>query len=270
MTRQDLDFALQMFESAVAIDPKFALAHAAIANASVFCYVNFEREQRWLDRANASVQRALAISPDAPEVQVAEGWIMYGSSNYEEASRRARTAIERKADCDGAYVLLGRSLFAAGRYPEVLEIADAAIKASGNDYNTYVPIMNAMGALGKRDALRNITIQRVQVLEAHLMNVAEDARARTILAGDYAALGRIDDCNREANLAMALRPNDALVAYNIACMYCNLGRKEDGMKTLRKAWEAGFRDSDWARNDPDLALLHGDPEFERLYPAPSA
>src|SRR5205823_11281535 len=155
MTRQDLDFALQMFESAVAIDPKFALAHAAIANASVFCYVNFEREQRWLDRANASMQRAVAISPDAPEVQVAEGWIMYGGSNYEEASRRARAAIERKADCDGAYVLLGRSLFASGRHAEVLEIADAALKASGNDYNTYVPIVNAMGALGKRDALRN-------------------------------------------------------------------------------------------------------------------
>jgi hypothetical protein len=30
----------------------------------------------------------------------------------------------------------------------------------------------------------------------------------------------------------------------------------------------------WARRDPDLSLLHGDPEFERLYPenpaAPSA
>jgi hypothetical protein len=24
---------------------------------------------------------------------------------------------------------------------------------------------------------------------------------------------------------------------------------------------------DPARNDPDLALLHGDPEFEKLYPA---
>jgi serine/threonine protein kinase/Tfp pilus assembly protein PilF len=266
LTRQDLDFALQMFESAVAIDPKFALAHAAIANASVFCYVNFEREQRWLDRANAAVQRAVAISRDAPEVQVAEGWILYGHSKYEEASGRARAAIERKADCDGAYVLLGRALFASGRYQEVVEVADAAIKASGNDYNTYVPIMNAMGALGKSDALRNITIQRVQVLETHLMNVPEDARGRTILAGDYASLGRIADSDREANLAMALRPNDALVAYNIACMYCNLGRKEDGMRTLRKSWEAGFRDSDWARNDPDLALLHADPEFEKLYP----
>jgi len=35
---------------------------------------------------------------------------------------------------------------------------------------------------------------------------------------------------------------------------------------LRKAWEAGFHDAVWARRDPALLLLHGEPEFERLYP----
>lgn len=39
------------------------------------------------------------------------------------------------------------------------------------------------------------------------------------------------------------------------------------MNALRKAWSAGFREADWARRDPDLAILHGDPEFEQLYPA---
>jgi non-specific serine/threonine protein kinase len=38
------------------------------------------------------------------------------------------------------------------------------------------------------------------------------------------------------------------------------------MDALKKAWNAGFKEADWARRDPDLALLHGDPEFERLYP----
>jgi hypothetical protein len=63
-----------------------------------------------------------------------------------------------------------------------------------------------------------------------------------------------------------LRPNDAIVLYNLACAFCMMEKKPEALDALRKAWNAGQKDSDWARRDPDLALLHGDPEFERLYP----
>jgi hypothetical protein len=42
------------------------------------------------------------------------------------------------------------------------------------------------------------------------------------------------------------------------------------LEALRKAWEAGSKDAVWARRDPDLAMLHGDPDFERMYPEKSA
>ncbi len=45
-----------------------------------------------------------------------------------------------------------------------------------------------------------------------------------------------------------------------------MGVVYEAIDTLRKAWEAGFKDSSWARRDPDLAKLHDDPEFDRLYP----
>ena len=66
---------------------------------------------------------------------------------------------------------------------------------------------------------------------------------------------------------MALRPNEATVLYNAACVFCLLNRKPEAMDALKKAWEAGFKDPSWTRRDPDLELLRGDPEFERLYPA---
>jgi non-specific serine/threonine protein kinase len=266
LTRQDLEFALQMFENAVAMDPNFALAHAAIAKVCAEYHYNFQRDASWIGRAMAASQRAVALQPELPEVQIANAWVLYAGNQYEEAVKRARQAIERKPDCDGAYYLLGRAMFASGRYQEILEIAEAAMAASGDDYNIYVPIENALESLGKSEQLLQLRQRRVVALENHLKPVPEDARARTHLAIEYAALGREVDAMREANLAMALRPNEATVLYNVACIFCQLGKKPEALDAITKAWNAGFRESDWARRDPDLSLLHGDPQFETLYP----
>ena len=98
----------------------------------------------------------------------------------------------------------------------------------------------------------------------------EDARARILRAGMYAQEGRTEDSVREANLAMVLRPNEATVLYNAACTFASLGKRDEAIDALRKAWDAGFKDADWTRRDPDLTNLHGDPDFERLYPATKA
>jgi len=268
LTRQDLQFALQMFENAVAQDTNFALGYASIANVCAQNYYHYQRETSWIGRAVAASQRAVALQPDQPEVLVAQAWILYASNQYDDAVRSVQQAIERKRDCEGAYYLLGRAMFASGRYQELTSIADEALEASGADYNVYVPILNALGALGKEEMLRNLRLRAVQALEEHLKHVPEDARARTLLATYYATMGRVDDAVREANLALALRPTEATVLYNIACAFCMLNKKPEAIEALGKAWNAGFKDADWARRDPDLELLKDDPEFERLYPAP--
>jgi len=265
MTRQDFEFALQMFENAVALDPTFALAYAAIANLSAQYHNLFEREKKWIERATAASEHASTLGRDDAEVLVAEAWVLYMKEQYVESERRARRAIDKKPDSESAYYLLGRALFAAGRYQEIVDMAEQAIEHSGDNYNVYIPYVNALGALGKN--VDNARQQRMQVLEAQVSKVPEDARARVLLAGDYASLNRTDDAMYEANMAMALRPNDALVMYNVACTFCGLGRKDEGLSALRKAYDAGFRDADWTRRDPDLALLREDPEFERMYPA---
>ena len=265
-TRQDLEFALQMFENAVSIDTSFALAYAACANACAMFYCNYSRDQLWVERAREASGKAVALRWDLPEVQVSQAWVLYAAELHDEAVRMVKKAIERKRDCEGAYYLLCRALFAAGRYQEILDVAEAAIEASGEDYNVYVPIVNAFRAIGKEEAARNMTQRRMAAFENHLKQVPEDARARILLGSDYAELGRPDDALRELNLAVTLRANEASILYNAACLYCNLKRKPEALDVLRKAWEAGFRDSVWARRDPDLIFLHDDPEFDRLYP----
>ncbi len=266
LTRQDMEFALQMFENAVAQDPGFALAYAAIANVCAQYHYNYERKKSWLERSREASRKAVSLNSQLPEVKVAQGWILYTQGEYSEAVHVAQDAIDRKRDTEGAYYLMLRSLFAAGRYQEIAGVAETAIEASGTDYNVYVPITNALDSIGKKEQLAQMRQREIQALEGHIRTVPEDARARLLLAADYAATGRTEEAMREANLGVTLRPNEATVLYNAACVFCQLGNKAEGMAALKKAWDAGFIDPDWARRDPDLALLHGEPEFEKLYP----
>ena len=264
--RQDLEFATQMFENAVILDPNFALAYAALANTYAEHYWLHGRNPVWMERAMKAAEKAMALRPDLPEVQVAQAWILYANDKFDEAELLLRRAISIKHDCEGGYYLLGRTLFSAGRFQQVADIAEEAVEASSDDYNVYIPITNSLGVIGKKEMLRNWRQRQAAALEHHLHLVAEDARARVILANCYAALGRPDDAIRETNLAITLRPKEANVLYNAACVFCGLNRKSDAMDALRKAWEAGWKDPVWVRRDPDMAMLHGDPEFEQMFP----
>lgn len=264
--RQDMQFALQMYENAVALDPDFAVAHAAIANVCAQYYYYFERQEHWIERVNAAAQRAIATGRDEPEIRCAEAWLDFAQGRYASAVDKIRAALARDPDIDGGYHLYGRALFESGRYQEVLDIMEDALAHAGENYNTTIPIHNALGALGKTETLNNYTYREIAIFEGQLKKTPEDARVRVLLAGNYAFQSRFDDAQRELDLAMALRPDDTMILYNSACTLCEMDRLPEAMTALRKAWEAGYRNPVWTRQDPDLARLHGDPEFERLYP----
>ena len=265
-TRQDIEFALQMYEKAVRADPAFALAYAGIANASVLYYFDYEHEAKWIERAVEASQQASALGAELPEVQTAEAWIYYREGRHLEAVELIRKAVDAKPDCEGAYYLLGRALFSSGNYQALENVAEAAVEAAGDDYNVFVPINNALGALGKTDKLASFRQRAIQVLESQVAKVPEDARARSLLAVYYADMNRAADAIREMQFALMLRPNDPTLHYNVACTYGKLGKKTETLEALRKAWELGYRDSAWVRRDTDLEILHDDPEFDRLYP----
>ena len=52
-----------------------------------------------------------------------------------------------------------------------------------------------------------------------------------------------------------LLPDDPRIRYNLACSFCLLGRKQDALEALSKAFELGYDDFKWLCNDPDLESL---------------
>ena len=63
---------------------------------------------------------------------------------------------------------------------------------------------------------------------------------------------------------MALRPNDGNVLYNAACTYGVLGKKPEALDTLKRAFAAGYGNTNWASKDSDLQCLHDNAEFRDL------
>jgi non-specific serine/threonine protein kinase len=265
VSRQDLQVAQQMFESATALDPDFALAHAGLANVCVQHYYYFERNRRWIDRAIDSYENARKNGSDAPEIRLAEAWLAFAEKRYDKVVDVMQTVLAKHPDLDGGYYLLGSALFESGKYQELVDIMETAIAHSGENYNTTIPISNALGALGKTEVLNNFNHRVIAILSAHLKKVPEDARARVLLAGVYAHHARFEDAKREADMAIALRPDDTMILYNLACLFCLMNDPKEALTALKKACDVGYSATAWARQDPDLAILHGDPEFESLF-----
>ncbi|HXX99709.1 MAG TPA: tetratricopeptide repeat protein, partial [Candidatus Limnocylindrales bacterium] len=267
--RESLEFALQMYEQAVKLDPNFALAHAGIAYICGIIHEIREHNPKWVERGEAACQRALELDPNLAEALVARARVLYSQRKHEEAIALARRAIALKPDCEGAYNVLGRAYFASGHFQEAADLVEKAVEANGDDYNVYTPFLNSLERLGRFEELKRFRETEIQLLERQLELVPEDVRARSLLAADYANTDRADDAIRHIDMTVALRPNDSNILYNAACTYCLLGKKAEALDLIRRALASGYSNFDWPHQDPDLEPLHADPEFLKLFPPKS-
>jgi len=265
MRRENVDYALQMYERAIQLDPNFALAHAGIAHVCGLIYEIRDQSSKWIERGLAACDRATALAPDLPEVLVARARICYSQKKYEEGAMLAWRAIERKSDCEGAWTVLGSAYFASGRYEEAAALTERAVEANGDDYNLYAPYGNSLGRLGLKKESEDLRHRMCKVLRQQLELVPEDVRARILLAANLAAFEQeAEECMRQLQTAVTLRPGDPNTLYNAACTYGVLKKRAEALDTFKKAIAAGYSNVNWAAKDSDLDCLHDDPEFRKL------
>jgi serine/threonine protein kinase/cytochrome c-type biogenesis protein CcmH/NrfG len=262
--RENLEFAMQMLENAIRLDPDFALAHAAIANLCGMQYELHGKDPRWIEKGISAAERALALEPQLPEAFAAKARIFFAQNKYDDAIAWAKNAIERKPDSEGAYSVLACAYFASGRYQDAAEMADRAVEMAGDDYNVFVPLTNSFAALGDAEATRKFREKATSAFRQQLTLVPEDVRARSLLAANYASLGLAPEAAAELEKTVAMRPNDPNTLYNAACTYGILNMKQEALSMFRRAVEVGYSNPDWPARDSDLACIHNDPEFIRI------
>ncbi len=262
--RENLEFAMQMFEHAIRLDPDFSLAHAGIAQVCGMQYELHGKDPRTLEKGKRAADRAVALEPQLAEALAGRARIFYAQNKYEDAIEWAKRAVDRKQDCEGAYSVLLRAYFASGGYQQVADLCDSAVEAVGDDYNVYPPLVNSFAALGEPEASKKMREKAVVALQQQVELVPEDVRARSLLAVQYGALNRVKEAVAELEKTVALRPKDPNTLYNAACTYGIVNMKEEALLMFRRAVESGFSNPDWAARDSDLACIHDDPEFQRI------
>lgn len=85
-----------------------------------------------------------------------------------------------------------------------------------------------------------------------------------ILGSLYTKKGMIDEGLRMDRKLVRLQPNNPTAHYNLGCSLALKSRQADAIRSLQKAVELGYNDSEWMQEDPDLASLHQHPQFQKL------
>ena len=112
--RENMDYALQMFEQAIQLDPNFALAHAGMAYMCGMIFQVREQNPKWIERGLDACDRRARARPAGSAG--GPGPHRLRAEELRREPMAAQRAIERKPDCEGSWNILGRAFFAAGRF----------------------------------------------------------------------------------------------------------------------------------------------------------
>ena len=88
--------------------------------------------------------------------------------------------------------------------------------------------------------------------------------ALSVLGTLYTRMGRLEEGLSVDSRLAALRPDDPVAHYNVACSLALLGRKGDAFSALERSVAVGYRDVVHMDSDPDLSALRGEARYDRI------
>jgi tetratricopeptide (TPR) repeat protein len=264
LTKRSVEYAIQLFEKAIELDPRYAAAYAGCSSAYGQMYQWFSREERYRDKAQELSFKALMYDSNLPEAYAAMGLSYFIWGKFEEASASSRKAIELDPDDFIAYWTLGRIHFSNGELEESLDLFRRVIDIKPGFYAAYADLAQTCEGLGRKAEADVASEQLLALLPNYLLQNPDDSRARMYYAITLAERGRKDEAIREGAAALELSPGDPMMLYNCACLYARLGETERAVDTLRQAMSGGYENFGWMKHDPDLDSLREDPGFIEL------
>ena len=177
MARRDYEHAIRMYEQAIAVDSKYALAYAGIADAYSMLYRYAEASPENVARANRASEQALALDPDSAEAHASRGLALFISENYAEAQREFDAAIALNPNLFEAYCHYGLACSSEGNYERAALLSAKAMEVNPSDYQAPVFLAQAYAWLGRKQDEMKARLGLLSTVERHLKLNLHDTRA---------------------------------------------------------------------------------------------
>jgi TolB-like protein/Flp pilus assembly protein TadD len=262
--KRGIEFARELFERAITIDPSYARAYAGIADCCAYLFMYAGRDPANLERAVAAATRAVEIDPELAEAHTSLGTALTLGGRHEEAERAFLAAIRLDPDLFEAHYFFARDRFVQGKLEQAIEQYEEASRVHPQDYQAPLLVAQIYDDLGRHEEAAASRRRGVAIARENLNLNPDDVRALYMGANGLVALGKHEEGIQWAERALDLEPNDSMVLYNIACIYSLAGRPKEALDCLERAVEAGLKQRGWLEHDSNLDSIRGDPRFQAL------
>jgi serine/threonine protein kinase/Tfp pilus assembly protein PilF len=262
--RKSLEYARQMFNKAIEIDPEYARAYAGVADACSLLYTYFDARDSHLRQADLSSLKAIELEPDLAEAHVARGIALSMAKRFTEAVPEFEHAMKLDPKLFDATYWYGRTRLTQGMFEDAAKLFERSSVLRPEDYQIPGFHAQVLINLGRQDEAEAQYRRQVRLVEHHLELNPDDPRACILGAVAHAYLKDEKHSMALAERAIAADPDDAALLYNAACNYAVLGKPEEALAALEQAVDRGYGDKAWMEHDSDLDLIRTSPRYHAL------
>jgi eukaryotic-like serine/threonine-protein kinase len=223
---KDLNTAIDLFNQATKIDPRFALAYAGLADADRRMW-DQTKDPVWTQRALGAAQQAQSLNDNLPEVHFTLGSIYTATGRTAEAIAELQRALQLAPNSDEALRRLGTAYMNASRQQDAIAAYTKATEVNPYLWTNYNQLGKAYFQLGQNDKAME-EFRRVTDLNP------DRAEGWANTGAVLYQQGKWNESIPNFQKAIELQPNGPNF-YNLGTTYLYLGRYDDAAKMFEKA-----------------------------------